>query len=266
MPENEPQPDPQLPPHVANDPTADIARTTDGKVASVLQTDGKPGLPTEEDLKLVGPTFQNGKKIDPRDIKDPELRQEVLSAIMRVADQKKQQFANKATVSGEFGGEVDEEGNIRFGTALTDNFLPQFGLNPVLTSITPGSSSATLTFQGIENYTPPGREYQSHGNTPLTGPNAGNELVTITTQKSAMIIGTMIYGTAHHAAYDAITGLNGCTQSLTLNDGAIWAGKGGTRKLSTKNQGNNNSLEDDFEMVLNAGFTYTAGTGGNTNA
>lgn len=270
MPENEPQSDPQLPPHAANDPTANVAKTTDGNVVSVLQTDGKPGEPTEEDLQAVGPTYQNGKKIDPRDIKDPELRQELLSAIKRIADQKKQQFANAATQQD--GGEVDEDGTVRFGgggrmgTALTDAFLPQFGINPVLTSVTPGSSSTTLTFHGIENYTPPGREYQSHGNTTLTGTYAGDELVTITTQKSAMIIGTMIYGTAHHAAYDAIAGVNGCTQTLTLNDGSIWAGKGGLRKLSVKNQSNNNSLEDDFEMVVNAGWTYTAGSSGNTNA
>lgn len=222
----------QVPPHVAADPSADVARDSSGKIISVLQTDSRG---------------------------DKTMEEELATAIARAKASRERQFDNPMAVR-------DAEGNIRFGTGLVDNFLPQFGINPVLTVVTPGSGSTTLTFHGIEDYTPPARDYQSHDDTPLTGTYAGKALVTITTEKSTMIVGAMIYGTAHRSAYDAICGQNYCTITLTLNDGAIYAGKGGLRKLAEQSQSNNNSLKTSFEIALNAGSTYTAGSSGQTNA
>lgn len=229
------QPGEQVPPHIAGDPNASVARDPSGKIVSVLQVNPDEA-PKDQDQLLK-------------------------EAIARAKAQRDQQFANPAAKAIR-----DPDGTIRFGTGLTDAFLPQFGINPVLVVTTPGSGGSTLTFQGIEDYTPPARDYQSHDDTPLTGTYSGKALVTVTTEKSAMIVGTMIYGTNHRSAYDAIVGTNYSTISLTLNDGSIYAGKGALRKLAEQQQSNNNSLRTSFEIVMNAGWTYTAGSGGQTNA
>lgn len=226
------------------------------------------GTITADDIKAAKatPGFQDAlkKKIT---LPHQEALAEAIARVIKIRDA---QRANAATFStdvpdGVLAGD-GSDGPVRFGTALTDDYPPTFGISPVLTVVTPGSSAATWHGQGIEDYTPPPREYLTHTDTTLTGTLAGKQLVTITVEKASMIQLTQIYGTAHRANLDAFVGVNYCIITLTLNDGSIYAGTGGISKAAESQQGENNSLKTAITISLNGGWTYTVGTNGPTNA
>jgi hypothetical protein len=199
----------------------------------------------------------------------PSIQKALAEAIarrQRIYDAEKARLAfppeaPDGVVAGEGG-----DGPVRFGTTPTDDYLPTYGISPILTVVTTSASPATWSAQGVEDYTPPPRSFMNHEDNTLTGTLAGKKLVTITVEKSATIQLTQIYGTKHYAYLDPIVGVNYCVITLTLNDGSIYAGIGGITSAVPSQQSDNNSLKTAITIVMNGGWTYTVGTTGPTNA
>ena len=142
---------------------------------------------------------------------------------------------------------------------LTDAFDGILAAGASLQVVTPGGSPVTVPIQGILDYTPPGRMFKKASYIPQSGTYSGKERVLLGSESAATIEATLVYEQAHQSAMDAITGINACTITLTLPDGAVIAGTGGIEKTAIDSASDTKEITSKVSIALNAGWTYTPG-------
>lgn len=148
----------------------------------------------------------------------------------------------------------------RMGTGLTDNFLGEFLTVTSLTVVTPGGSSVTALIQGILEFVPPQRKYKVAKYTPLSGTHSGKEQPLATVEEASQSAITAIYEKVHHAALDAVVGINGSTLTLVTSDGATWVGTGVLSENAAQTGTDAKEFEVKQAIEWAAGWTYTPGT------
>jgi hypothetical protein len=140
---------------------------------------------------------------------------------------------------------------------MSDDFDGTYARIGTFTVVTPGGGTVTVAIEGIENLTFPPGSNKEDKYVPISGTRSGYEQVVICSKEAGDITARLTYELSHHLAMEAIRGINGCTITLSLDDGLTLVARGGIKKLAVAQIEDSKHVTDDIALAVDANWVLS---------
>lgn len=147
---------------------------------------------------------------------------------------------------------------------LADGFSGILGEGIAVTITPPGGSATAIPLHEILEWTPMKRDYFTTTTKIQSGTLAGKEIVTVGTEKASPASVKVVYERLHRAAFNGVSGINGCSIVFSWPDGNNESGIGCLVTIDPGTQSDTKVIEDTLNFMLNAGWTPTGSGSGST--